>query len=117
MDLAYAASDIVLSRAGAISISELCIAAKPAILIPSPNVAEDHQTKNALVLSDKEAAILISDADAIDKMVVTALELANDKEKQKTLASNISQMALHNSAENIAKTILGIVITQHCNKE
>lgn len=109
MDLAYSAADIVISRAGASSISELCIVAKPAILVPSPNVAEDHQTKNAQALSNKNAAILISDADAVNKMVVTALELADDKEKQKILASNISQLALFNSAENIAKTILEIV--------
>jgi len=109
MDLAYAAADIIISRAGASSISELCIVAKPAILVPSPNVAEDHQTKNALALVDKKAAILIRDADAMEKMVNSALELAEDKERQKILATNISSLALHNSADNIAKTIFEII--------
>jgi UDP-N-acetylglucosamine--N-acetylmuramyl-(pentapeptide) pyrophosphoryl-undecaprenol N-acetylglucosamine transferase len=109
MDLAYAAADIVISRAGASSISELCIAAKPAILVPSPNVAEDHQTKNASALVIKDAAIMVYDVEAKDSLVKKALELASDVELQKKLAINISSMALHHSAENIAKTILEIV--------
>lgn len=109
MDLAYAAADIVISRAGASSISELCIAAKPAILIPSPNVAEDHQTKNASALVIKDAAIMVYDVEAKNNLVKKALELASDVELQKKLALNISNMALHHSAENIAKTILKIV--------
>ncbi len=108
MDLAYAATDIVISRAGASSISELCIVAKPAILVPSPNVAEDHQTKNAEALVNKSAAILVSDIEAKDKLISKALELAFDIEQQKYLSSNIAKLALHNSAENIAQTILEI---------
>jgi undecaprenyldiphospho-muramoylpentapeptide beta-N-acetylglucosaminyltransferase len=109
MDLAYAAADIVISRAGASSISELCIAAKPAILVPSPNVAEDHQSKNAMALVNKNAAVLITDAEAKEKLVSQALELAENKELQKILATNISKLAIRNSAENIAKEILEIV--------
>jgi len=109
MDLAYAAADIVISRAGASSISELCITAKPAILVPSPNVAEDHQSKNAMALVNKNAAVLITDAEAQKKLVSQAIELAENKELQKILADNISRLALHNSAENIAKEILEIV--------
>jgi UDP-N-acetylglucosamine--N-acetylmuramyl-(pentapeptide) pyrophosphoryl-undecaprenol N-acetylglucosamine transferase len=108
MDLAFAAADIVISRAGASSISELCLAAKPAILVPSPNVAEDHQTRNAMALVNKEAAIMIADEKAKDELVSRVLELAENKELQKKLSFNISKLALHNSAENIAKTIIEI---------
>jgi UDP-N-acetylglucosamine--N-acetylmuramyl-(pentapeptide) pyrophosphoryl-undecaprenol N-acetylglucosamine transferase len=109
MDLAYAAADIVISRAGASSISELCIAAKPAILVPSPNVAEDHQTKNANALVNRNAAIMVTDVEAMDNLVPKALELASDFERQRELAFNISKLALNHSAENIAKTILEIL--------
>jgi len=109
MDLAYAVADIVISRAGASSISELCITGKPSILVPSPNVAEDHQTKNAQALVDKNAAILVADSEANDKLIDTALQLAKDGTRQKELADNISKLALHNSSEKIAKKILEIV--------
>ena len=106
MDLAYAAADVIISRAGASSISELCIVGKPAILVPSPNVAEDHQTKNALALVKKDAAIMISDSDAVKRLIPEAMKLAQNIEKCNSLALNISKLALHKSAENIAAEIL-----------
>ena len=106
MDLAYVAADLVISRAGASSISELCIVSKPSILVPSPNVAEDHQTKNALALVNKNAAIMISDAEAPDKLISTALQLVKDVRKLNEIKTNIGQLALYNSAENIAREIL-----------
>jgi UDP-N-acetylglucosamine--N-acetylmuramyl-(pentapeptide) pyrophosphoryl-undecaprenol N-acetylglucosamine transferase len=109
MDLAYAAADVVLSRAGALSISELAIAGKPVILIPSPNVAEDHQTKNAMALVNKNAAILIKDIEAHEKLIDEALELLRDISKQKILAENISKMAIPDSAERIAYEIYALV--------
>lgn len=108
MDLAYAATDVVISRAGASSISELCIVAKPAILIPSPNVAEDHQTKNALALVAKNAAVIIKDVDASKTLIDAALKLAKDKERCAVLSENIAKLALLNAAENIAKEIIKI---------
>ncbi len=111
MDLAYAAADIVVSRAGASSVSELALVAKPAILVPSPNVAEDHQTKNAMALVNKNAAILITDAEAKDKLVEAAIGLIGDETKQKSLKENISKMALRNSAEKIVEEIYKIIQT------
>jgi UDP-N-acetylglucosamine--N-acetylmuramyl-(pentapeptide) pyrophosphoryl-undecaprenol N-acetylglucosamine transferase len=110
MDLAYSTADVVISRAGALSISELAITGKPCILVPSPNVAEDHQTKNAMALVNKNAAILIKDKDAIQELVSRALELLMDDSKQKILAGNISQMAIKNSAEKIANEIYSLTI-------
>jgi UDP-N-acetylglucosamine--N-acetylmuramyl-(pentapeptide) pyrophosphoryl-undecaprenol N-acetylglucosamine transferase len=109
MDLAYKAADIVISRAGASSISELCIVAKPSILVPSPNVAEDHQTKNAKALENKGAAILITDIEAREKLVSKALDLAVNNEQQKELSVNIKKLALPGSAEIIADAILELV--------
>ncbi len=106
MDLAYAAADIVISRAGASSISELCNTHKPCILVPSPNVAENHQTKNAMALVNKGAAILIKDSEAKEKLVETAIGLINDLEKQKELEKNISALAKNNSANVIAIEVL-----------
>jgi UDP-N-acetylglucosamine--N-acetylmuramyl-(pentapeptide) pyrophosphoryl-undecaprenol N-acetylglucosamine transferase len=108
MDKAYAAADIVISRAGAIAISELCISGKPSILVPSPNVAEDHQTKNALALSTREAAIFVKDAEASEKLIETAIALAKNKDEQIKLAANISSMAMHNSAALIAAQVFGL---------
>jgi len=102
MDNAYAAADIVVSRAGAIAISELCITGKPAILVPSPNVAEDHQTKNARSLADREASVLISDKEAPEKLVEAILSLASNVTEQIKLSKNISALAKHNSASQIA---------------
>ncbi|MDP4265996.1 MAG: undecaprenyldiphospho-muramoylpentapeptide beta-N-acetylglucosaminyltransferase [Bacteroidota bacterium] len=109
MDLAYAAADIVISRAGAIAISEISLLKKPVILVPSPNVAEDHQTKNALALSDKNAAILVKDSDANKDLVRTSIELINDKEKMNCLSSNIGDFSVSNSADIIAEEIFKLV--------
>lgn len=109
MDLAYAAADIVISRAGALSISELCLAAKPAILVPSPNVAEDHQTKNAMALVQQDAAILVRDVDAQQQLVGKALDLAENEPEQKKLAKNILQMARPNAAADIVQELLTII--------
>lgn len=109
MDLAYAAADVVISRAGASSISELCLVGKPVIFVPSPNVAEDHQTKNAQALVDKGAAVLISDKDARSKLVDATIELVNDSDRQVTLRENIRKLARPDAAEMIAREILGLI--------
>ncbi len=109
MDLAYALADVVIGRAGALTISELCLVGKPIILIPSPNVAEDHQTKNALALVEKNAAILVKDTDAKKEMINAAFELLNNSKKKVELSKNIKQLAMPNAAEKIAKTIIGLI--------
>ena len=109
MDRAYLAADAIVARAGAITISELCHAGKPAILIPSPNVAEDHQTKNAQSLSSRSAAILIPDAEAGEKMISTALALLKDDSRMKELSENISKLAIRDSADRIAREVIGIM--------
>jgi len=106
MDLAYAAADIIVSRAGAGTISELCLVGKPVILIPSPNVAEDHQTKNARALSDRNAALLIPDNEAVKTFVNEALTLISDSKKKKELAGNILKMADRNADVRIAEEVL-----------
>lgn len=106
MDLAYAAADIVISRAGASSVSELCNLGMPCILVPSPNVAEDHQTKNAMALVNKLAALLVKDSEASSGLVKSAVELISDTGRQRELSGNISKMAFHNSANVIAKEVL-----------
>jgi UDP-N-acetylglucosamine--N-acetylmuramyl-(pentapeptide) pyrophosphoryl-undecaprenol N-acetylglucosamine transferase len=106
MDLAYAASDVVISRAGALSISELCLAGKPAILVPSPNVAEDHQMQNALALTMKDAAILVKDNEARVTLIKTALWLVENDIRCAQLSINISKLAISASAEKIAEIIL-----------
>ena len=108
MDLAYSTADMVISRAGACTISELCLVGKPSILVPSPNVAEDHQTKNANALVKREAALMISDMDAPKTLVDKSLELISNKEKLKKLEQNILELALPNSATLIAKKIIEI---------
>ena len=110
MDLAYAAADVIISRAGAGTIAELCVIKKPVILVPSPNVAEDHQTKNALALLKDNAAVFIPDRDAETKLVDKALELLNDKDKQKTLGINIGKLAMPDADEVIAKEVMKITI-------
>ncbi len=105
MDLAYAACDLVISRAGAGTIAELCAVKKPTILVPSPNVAEDHQTKNAMALVEKNAALLVSDATAEHELIDVALLLINNKEKCKELANQIGKMELPHSDEIIAKEV------------
>jgi UDP-N-acetylglucosamine--N-acetylmuramyl-(pentapeptide) pyrophosphoryl-undecaprenol N-acetylglucosamine transferase len=109
MDLAYAAADIIISRAGAGTIAELCVIKKPVILVPSPNVAEDHQTKNALALVQENAAVFVADRDAEAKLVDKALELLNDKETQKKLSDNIGKMAMPDADEVIAAEVMKMV--------
>ena len=109
MDYAYAAADLVVSRAGAGSISELCILGKPAILIPSPNVAEDHQTKNALAIVNEKAAVMIVDKDAENQLADTILKLIHDPSQLDLLSRNIGQMAKHHSAERIVDEIIKII--------
>jgi UDP-N-acetylglucosamine--N-acetylmuramyl-(pentapeptide) pyrophosphoryl-undecaprenol N-acetylglucosamine transferase len=93
MDLAYAAADVVISRSGALAVSEICIAGKPVILVPSPNVAEDHQTKNAKALVDKAAAVLVLDKDAAEKLLDEAFKLLFDKHRALKLTENIAKLA------------------------
>ena len=102
----YANADLVISRAGASSISELCLLGKPAILVPSPNVAEDHQTHNALALVNKNAAVLVRDADAAEQLVPTALELINDKNRLEQLHTNVLKLAQTDSAKRIAEEVI-----------
>ncbi len=106
MASAYQAADLVISRAGASSISEFCLIGKPVILVPSPNVAEDHQTKNALALSMRDAALFVSDAEAPEKLIRLAIETVNDDAKLASLRTNVLKMALPNSAEIIAKEVI-----------
>lgn len=113
MDLAYAAADVIISRAGAGTIAELCVVKKPVILVPSPNVAEDHQTKNALALVHDQAAIFVADRDAEEKLIDKAIALLNDKELQKKLGNNIGKMALPNADEVIAKEVIQITINNN----
>ena len=106
MGVAYKAADLVISRAGASSISEFCLIGKPVILVPSPNVAEDHQTKNALALATKEAAIYVKDAEAPGMLLQLAIDTVNDEAKLKSLGENVLKLALPNSAEIIAKEVI-----------
>ncbi len=103
MDLLYAAADVVISRAGALSISELCLVGKPAILVPSPNVAEDHQTKNALALVEKGAARLVRDGDAGEKMLQDALLILESEALAFSLSESIRQLGRPNAADAIAR--------------
>lgn len=109
MGAAYAAADLVVSRAGAGSISELQNLGKPCILVPSPNVAEDHQTKNALALANRNAAVMVTDAEARDVLVGKILELAGDKNRLQEMSANISAMALRDSDERIVDEIMKII--------
>ncbi len=108
MSAAYQASDIIISRAGALSVSELCLVGKPAILVPSPNVAEDHQTKNAMALVKNEAAILIKDNEAVETLIPSALELLNNKTKMALLSANIGKMGKPNATQEIVDVIQSI---------
>lgn len=109
MDLAYAMCDLVIARGGASTVSELCIVARPAILVPLPTAAEDHQTKNCLALTEKDAAIMVKDSDASSKLIDTLLQLANDKQHQQKLIENIKPMAITDSAERIAREVLAMI--------
>jgi UDP-N-acetylglucosamine--N-acetylmuramyl-(pentapeptide) pyrophosphoryl-undecaprenol N-acetylglucosamine transferase len=109
MDLAYAASDIVISRAGALAISELCLAKRPCILVPSPNVAEDHQTKNAMSLVNEGAAILIKDVEASKSLVSESLKLLFDEHQCDKLKENIGRLARPNATQEIVDEIEKII--------
>lgn len=106
MAKAYTLADLVISRAGAGSISEFCLLHKPVILVPSPNVAENHQTKNALALVNKDAALYVKDAEAMEKLIPTALETVADDNRLQALSSNIARLALPDSARRIAEEVL-----------
>ena len=106
MGLAYRAADLVVSRAGASSISEFCLIGKPVILIPSPNVAEDHQTKNAMALVEKKAAILVRDSDAPQTLLRTAIDTVNNEECLKNLSQQILKLGLKDSANAIAEEVI-----------
>lgn len=109
MATAYKAADLVISRAGASSISEFCLIGKPVILVPSPNVAEDHQTKNALALSTRNAAIHVKDADAPANLLELAVHTVNDDKRLQELSENVQKLALPDSAEIIAKEVITLV--------
>lgn len=109
MGLAYEAADVIISRAGAISISELCLVGKPVILMPSPNVTEDHQTYNAQALVDKSAALMVKDAVAETALIPAVLTLLNDTEQQQMLAENIKRLAITNAAERIADEVIDLI--------
>ncbi len=109
MDLAYAIADIVLARSGASTVSELCIVRKPAILVPLPTAAEDHQTKNSKALVDRKAALLVADADANSKLINEALNLINNPSLRNELAANIAPFARPLAAQDIAKEVLSII--------
>ena len=109
MELAYAAADVVISRSGASSVSELCAAHKAVVFVPSPNVAEDHQTHNAMALVNKGAALIVKDADAMEKMIPTALNLLDDSQKIKELEDNAGKMALPDAALKIAEEVYKLI--------
>jgi len=106
MDLAYAAADLVISRSGAGAVSELCLAGKPALFVPSPNVAEDHQTANARALVERSAAMMVADAAAVEQAIPLARKLLSDPEQMKVLSANIRAMAISDSADRVADEIL-----------
>ena len=109
MDLAYAAADVVISRSGASSVSELCAAHKATIFVPSPNVAEDHQTHNAMALVNKEAAMLVKDSEAVEKLLPTACSLVENPEKIALLEKNIATLAKTDAAMTIAKEVYRVI--------
>ncbi len=109
MDYAYAAADVVVSRSGAGTVSELCLVAKPTVFVPSPNVAEDHQTKNARALADKQAALLVPDRECREKAMECAIELARDPERMSRMSANIEKLATPNAAEDIVDEIVKVM--------
>ena len=106
MDYAYEVADVVISRSGACTVSELCLAKKPTLFVPSPNVAEDHQTKNARALVDRGAAMMVSDAEATDCGISTALKMVADEALLAKLSKNIAKLATPDAAERVADEIL-----------
>lgn len=117
MAAAYNAADLVISRSGAGSISEFCLLGKPVILVPSPNVAEDHQTKNALALVAKDAALYIKDAEASEKLLKTAIETVQQPETLKKLSTNIAKLAFKDSANTIAEEVWKLALKYRENHE
>ena len=113
MDKAYAAADLMVSRAGASTISEIQILGKPSVLVPSPNVAEDHQTKNAEALVGRNAAVMVRDVDAASELGKTIIKLASDEKALSVLASNVSSMALTGADDKIARLILADIDKQN----
>ena len=109
MENAYAAADVVISRAGAMAIAEICLIAKPAVFVPYPHAAEDHQTVNAMSLVNKHAALIVKDDEAKEKLASMIIELARDDAKQSELKRHISELAIKNADERIAEEILKIV--------
>ena len=109
MDLAYAAADVVVTRSGASSISELCAAHKASIFVPSPNVTEDHQTHNAMALVRKDAGMIVTDADAVENLMRKACELIGDPEKIALMEKNIAALAKTDAAMTIAEEIYKIL--------
>ncbi len=109
MDLAYAAADVVISRSGASTVSELCAMGKATIFVPSPNVAEDHQTHNAMALVRKDAALLVKDSDAVDELLSTALALLQSPDRIKQLEKNAEKMALRDAAQVICDEVYKLV--------
>jgi UDP-N-acetylglucosamine--N-acetylmuramyl-(pentapeptide) pyrophosphoryl-undecaprenol N-acetylglucosamine transferase len=115
MDLAYAAADLIVGRAGALTISELCLVGKPVVLIPSPNVAEDHQTKNAMALVQKDAAVMVKDNEAGEWIIRKPLDILNDPAWAESLGKNILLMARPNAAEDIANEVIHLTTQQPNN--
>jgi UDP-N-acetylglucosamine--N-acetylmuramyl-(pentapeptide) pyrophosphoryl-undecaprenol N-acetylglucosamine transferase len=109
MDCAYAAADIVVSRAGAMAIAELCVVRKPVLFVPYPFAAEDHQTVNAKSLVDKNAALMVKDSEALDKVVPTIIDLANDNNRQNELKKNIGTLAITDADKRIAEEVLRLI--------
>jgi len=109
MDFAYAVADVVISRAGAGTISELCLLGKPAVLVPSPNVAEDHQTKNAMALVENKAAWLIKDADSKDSLFKETFRLLDDQVQLKSFSENILKLSRPNAAKDIVDVIMEVI--------
>jgi UDP-N-acetylglucosamine--N-acetylmuramyl-(pentapeptide) pyrophosphoryl-undecaprenol N-acetylglucosamine transferase len=109
MEYAYAAADIVVSRAGAMAITELCVVKKPVVFVPYPYAAEDHQTANAQNLVKKQAALMVKDNEALDKLVPMIVALARDEQRQDKLKKNIAALAVYDADEQIAKKILDLI--------
>lgn len=117
MDYAYAAADVVVSRSGANTVSELCLVAKPVVFVPSPNVAEDHQTKNARALADRQAALLVPDRECRERAMECAIGLARDKELRERMIRNIGQLARPDAAEDIVDEIERLIRKNGDKKE
>ena len=109
MDYAYEAADLVISRSGACTVSELCLVGKPTLFVPSPNVAEDHQTKNAMALVEKDAAVMVRDSEAVERAVAEALALLADPERLRSLSKNIEKLAIADSADRIVAEIEKVI--------